>query len=551
MRDSAAGAEKNSRVELNYRETTVLSGPSISNVPAYYPRVKVLADGSYLLFFHNTRYGADIYCMQSKDGLKWKGLKTLFTMTPIAVNGKPDRRKYMTADACVRKNGEIIVVSSYRADKNYQQAIGHNGLAIRRSVDHGATWGTEQTVYVGTNWEPYIMEADNGELFIFFSSSAPSLYANGPEKFDERSSGVAMIRSKDGGRTWTPNVTGPPYRAQYVMRQYTGTYPDGIKRYTDQMPCAIQLNNGTMALAAESCLAPKNYKFSICYSGDYWAQDLGADAAGPANRKSDLFNLAGPYLAQFPSGETVLSYHWAKTLRYRLGNGTSTEFYPEATLFTGTGDWGSVTVDSSHSAMASIGLEHYGIKLGRLYLNHALNARPLTPVLDGQGGEWTNHTDALFVGSESQAQATVRVAYNQDKIYFLVERLDYDLTEGDGVNLFIDDGTKNFLVLKLNLESTAQASYYSAADSTYQPKDLAAIGVSVRAYLDGTKNNHADRDVGVAYEIAVPRTLLHGAQRQMKILATLQNADAANTVQDEITGTSPLDKSTWFTVDFK
>ena len=60
-----------------------------------------------------------------------------------------------------------------------------------------------------------------------------------------------ILVSTDNGATWTPHVTESPYLPQYAMRQYDTT-ANGIKHYTDQMPVALQLNNGTIALAAES-----------------------------------------------------------------------------------------------------------------------------------------------------------------------------------------------------------------------------------------------------------------------------------------------------------
>lgn len=549
--DSAAGNEKNSRLELNFRETTTLSGISISNIQAYYPRVKIMPDGSYIMVFHNSLYGANIYFTTSKDGLKWTNPRIIFQMTSISVNGTADRRKYMTPDAVVLENGDIIVATSFRADKSYQTAIDYNGVAIRRSSDGGKTWAAEQVVYVGTNWEPFITEVDNGEIYIFFSCTAPSIYANGEGKFDERSSGIALVRSKDGGKTWIPNVTGAPYIPQYVMRQQTGTFPDGVKKYTDQMPCMLQLNDGSLVLAAESHLMNGSFKFSVCYSDDYWAFDVGTDATGPSNRKTNLFNLAGPYLAQFPSGETVMSYHWSGTMRYRMANRTFTSFYDEVTLFTDTGMWGNLALDSSHSVLASIGLEAYGIRMGRLYLNHSVNAKKLTPVLDGKGGEWESNTDALFIGSQSQAQIAVRVAYDDNYVYYLVERLDYNLTDGDYINLFIDDGTRNFLMLKLNLEGIAMANYYDAAAAKYNSREISELGVNVKIYIDGTMNNAADKDIGASYEIAVPRTLVNTDGNMARILLTMQNKDDANNISDDITGTTTLDKSTWFTANLK
>lgn len=69
-------------------------------------------------------------------------------------------------------------------------------------------------------------------------------------------------------------------------------------------------------------------------------------------------------------------------------------------------------------------------------LNHRIDAPRARIRVDGDNTDWDDATDALFVGSDSQAQAAVRPAKDDDNLYFLVERLDADLSDGDTVELY-------------------------------------------------------------------------------------------------------------------
>ena len=46
------------------------------------------------------------------------------------------------------------------------------------------------------------------------------------------------------------------------------------------------------------------------------------------------------------------------------------------------------------------------------------------------------------MGSESQAQASVRMSYDKGNLYLLVERLDYDLLSQDTVDVYLNPSTQ-------------------------------------------------------------------------------------------------------------
>ncbi len=529
--DSHAGVESSSSLEGNFRTKLF----KFKSQKAYYPRIKMLADGSYFMVFHDSDYGGNIYYSTSKDGKNWKMPKKVFSLRSIEYKGTEDKIAYMTPDAVVLDNGDIIIVTSYRIVHAYQKAIEMNGIAIKRSKDGGSTWSEEKAVYVGTNWEPSILEADNGEIYIYSTVTAPSIYETG--NFDLRSSGVGLIRSKDGGNTWTPNVTGAPYLPQYVMRQYVCT-ENGVKRYNDQMPVAIQLHNGTIALAVETQNFSKGtYKFSISYNNDGYKADLGMNTSGPKERQTEIFNLAGPYLDQFHSGEVALVYHFQNKFYARIGNSTATRFNKNSVIMNDAGCWGNILVNSSHTALVSIGREvrnndstakeKFGIDIMTLVLNHRISAKKMTPSLSADTAEWDKNTDALFAGSDSQAQLALRFAHDGKNIYFLAERLDSTLASDDTATVLLCDEEKGYYQIELDTVGIKSFRYSKSMSGSKTTVKAEVNGVVCKTYIDGTVDKISDQDNGIIHEIAIPRSLI-SAGKETKVCFYIRLRNSQN-----------------------
>ncbi len=529
--DYMAGQEQYSSLEVNFRESYSLGGKSLNQIAGYYPRVRKLQDGTYLLIFHGYLYGGSVYCMASEDGETWTKPSYVFQQTRVEVeNGSPstDVKAYMTPDFCQLSDGRILCVTAYRAVENYYRANAYNGLAIKFSEDNGKTWGEEQDVYVGTSWEPVVMEADNGEIYIFWTCVGPSvyLYQIGKENWDYHSSGIGLIRSPDGGKSWIPDVKGKPFLPQYAMREYTRT-ENGIAIYNDQMAAPLQLNNGTIALGAE-CYDGAHYTFSICYSDDHFAEDVGMDSTGPQDRQDRIFSAAGPYLAQFDSGEVVLTYHWggpAATLHYRMADSTAHTFYEEHKLMEEVGMWGGINKVSSHSVIAAIGTPKNTIRIATAYLNHAIHAGKMEPQPGPDTSGWSENTDALFAGSDSQAQVSLRAAWDEENVYLLAERLDDSIMDGDTMELCLDDGADGFYKIELDNNGIAGLSRREhAAASEAKEMEPHQAGVAAEVYIDGTVNDSGDTDHGILYKLAVPR-VLSGNADSLKLFFTLGNVD--------------------------
>jgi hypothetical protein len=328
-------------IELNIKQLGITT--------ATYPRLEKLADGSTLMLYQDGRIGWNIYYVRSTDLEHWSPPQKLFASTKI-LNGQDDRC-FSTADAVVLADGDLLAVASFRANKGYTSLYDQDGLMLRRSTDGGNTWSEEQVIYTGPNWEPYLLQLPSGEVQAYFTHIAPKMAMENTL----HSSGVAIVRSFDNGLTWSPNVTESPYAADRVAQQYVKTTEEGVKSFTDQMPSAIVLKKGrSIALAMESQVADGNYKISLAYSGDNWAKTLGMNETGPDDRVSNEYAGAAPYLAQFPTGETVLGYNRGSQYRLRLGDADARHFGDEFTPFTGKGYWGTIEVIGPHTLVAAM-----------------------------------------------------------------------------------------------------------------------------------------------------------------------------------------------------
>ena len=549
INDHAADWDK-SLLEPNYRQYTEVTGDTLRIREANYPRIKKIADDRYILFYQDARVARNIYYSVSSDLKEWGLGLNLFASRSITVNGESDTLCYSTCDATVLQNGDIMAIASFRSSRNFRRTNEFNGLAMKISSDGGRTWGEEQIIYKGSNWEPQILQLPDGEIQVYFTHGGPKIQpqmeAGIPESEMVPSSGTAIIRSKDNGKTWDPYVMEPPYAAHRVSQQYAYT-KKGIQVFTDQMPCAILLNNtDTIALAMESMFVRDGEDvlyITTAYSDDNWAVGLGLDEEGPADKQENMWHGAAPYLRQFPSGETVLSYN-QKRFQIRLGDSLAREFGDPLFPLNGTGRWGSLELIQSHIVVGTMAYvfedksEQNRIMISQNVLNHRIDAPRARIRVDGDNTDWDDATDALFVGSDSQAQAAVRPAKDDNNLYFLVERLDTDLSDGDTVELYLADSGSdtldtNTLRLTVGPNGLMGAARFDGSDFA----EIEAGGIQAAVTLQGTVGNDGDEDTGYLVEVAVPRSLLRISNQQLRWNVLLRDRGTDGRVTEDILGT--------------
>lgn len=533
-----------SSVELNFREYTEITPTALLTSSATYPRVKQMANGEYILFYQNGQIGSNIYYTTSADTLNWEKANVLFKLRAAEnINGTQDSVRYSTCDAVVLSNGDILAVASFRYNLGYALDASQGGLALRRSSDNGKTWSEEKIIYTGINWEPYITETQDGEVQIFFTHNAPKFYLDGKLDANYLSSGVGMLRSSDGGKTWTPNVTSAPYSASIVMQQKRDISA-AKTLFTDQMPSVAHLNNGTSVMAVESRPDNGELYISLGYSSDNWNTVLGTEEEGPVKRADNIFEGAAPYILQFASGETLLSYNVNSRFAVRVGDANGENFGSAILPFDKTGYWGTLEKRTSHSAIGSmanvVSSGSNSIMLGTLYLNHAINAAKNTVTVDGDNTEWSGNTEALFVGSETQAQVAIRAAYDENKLYLLFERADYSLTSGDSITLYLSDaGTDGFWRVRIGEGGIEE---FVRSGETLEKRDASEIGYAANNI--GTVGDTSDTDTGKIIEVAVPMSLF--TSDSISINVSMYNQDGTESkVSDTFSNATLGNTAAW------
>ncbi|MBQ5389764.1 MAG: exo-alpha-sialidase, partial [Clostridia bacterium] len=424
-----------SYLETDFRSRIELPPQGVTRaVTPYYTRVKQLPDGTYILFYNDEQNGKGVRSLTSKDGVTWENYRNVF-------NSQGDK-KYANPDAIVLQNGDLLVCAAWRHTNTYYTDPTKGGISIKRSTDNGKTWGAEQVIFLGINWEPYFLQLRSGELQIYWTNTTNHILPSG----NNQSTGTAILRSFDNGYTWTGD-TSVPYSGQVVAKQATENY-DGVQFYTDQMPVAVELQNGTIALALESRLNRKRtYRITMAYSDDNWAEAIPADGEGPEDKFTNLFVGTAPYIRQFPSGEVLLRHSLAATSTLRLADPTGHIFSEEIVQLENMRGWGNIElIDNMHTALVCSTARYnegeinevHKINLQKVNLNHALFAKSAKNIkIDGDNSDWSENKDALFVGSKSQAQAAFRFARDEDRLCVLIDRLDYDLTDKDTVTVRI------------------------------------------------------------------------------------------------------------------
>ena len=556
-------------LEIDYRQTAELTSAKTGYSRydnAWYPRVKKVRDDLYLLLYHYGQYGQHIYWTTSRDGVKWNAPSVLyrggasatgFTHAEGPLAGTKDDMRAVNPDACVLDNGDILCVYSVRSNKGYQQVIDLNGLELVRgkvTASGGIQWSKPTKIYTGTNWEPFIMQRDDGQIEIYFSSSVTYIAKYGFDKA-KRSSGTGLIVSKDGGYTWTPDVQAGDknyYRPTVVYQQAIGEKktPNGetAMYFSGQMPSVVQLYNGKSMIAVEVHSLNNKYTISLATSeaGGNW-KDLGITEEGPSTMMKDVFTGAAPYLARFESGEVYLTYT-SKGLKGRMAkaDGTAVSSKEFTAVPGAAGSWGSTEIVGSHAVLSTapvVNGDKRGVKIVRSYLNHRINAPKTAVTVDGYTNDWDNieNTDALFVGSESQAQITLRAAHDDENVYFLVSRLDDFMTSSDAVMVCIGAGETADYRVVVGVDGSVSIDHYSAG-----AKHSSITGGTAVVKVLGTLNNNEDTDEGCVYEIAVPKSAvgLTGA-KSFKVRPVLTNKDSNNVILDTLTGVTAYSTALW------
>lgn len=514
-----------------------------------YPRFTATDAGDYLMFYHygnsSTWAGNECEVLRSSDLKNWGNYKKVFSVYPITdCTGASNKRAYAGAHPLLLRDGTILTVASTRAISNFRDRVADNGLSIRTSSDNGYSWSEETLILLGTNWEPMPVLLPSGRIQIYYTDS---------KKTDASvtvSSGSSYIYSDDNGKTWLPADPADHIEAFAQVR-----YTEGSKVIlTDQMPAVIALNGSNkLAAAAESFIGGTDYTsyISLAYTDESgsWGEP---DASGvlPVDRVNNFIKGCAPYLVQFPSGETVLSYNDGSVFYMRLGDENCRDFGPAIKVFqqtaaTGKGFWGSLYCVDSHRMVAGLGGSGGVLQIGQFYLNHSIRAATHQVNVDGNNTEWKKTDETLYICSLGDTKATVRAAQDADNLYLLFEVADKDISKDDYVQAFFSDPSRNALGagsirVKASYAGLKTAGPYAGG---WREGDT---GAKVSASYDGTPSLNSDEDNGYVIEISIPKASL--PVKEGGVLANFSLFDIKNGGEDAIIPTTKTSTDSWIMI---
>jgi hypothetical protein len=252
-----------------------------------------------------------------------------------------------------------------------------------------------------------------------------------------------------------------------------------------------------------------NYWVSLAYSGKGKTEYpiLTGNTLGPDDRQSSFVKGASPFLVQFPSGETVLSYNNNNYIYVRSGDETARTFGDAQTPFPQKGFWSGMYVDGGHRLLLATGGSNKMLQLMCLYLNHDITASPRSAVMDGSNSEWQNSDDALFVGAKSQAQATLRCSVDADNLYLLIEVQDENISVSDYATVILTTtGAANMPEESVRIQVSAAGL---KSQAVYRNSWLQEnLGIEAASAIDGTAGKASDVDKGWICEVRIPKSSL-------------------------------------------
>ena len=492
--DSHAASTVRSSLMLDKRRSGNVPKKFFGNIDPEYLRIVRCADGSFLMIYTREGY---VYTMLSPDLETWTpqgAVLEKFYFTNFL--GERDTRYYMNGDAVLLADGTVLLSASYRGFHAYAYEEGQEagGIVIIRSTDGGRTWTEPQEIYHGTNWEPMMIQIPSGQIQCYFSESRPWISGG--------HSGSGMVWSDDGGVTWQPDRLGNP---RTVVRQKYVHHDSGLTLYTDQMPAVVRLNNGSYAGIFESAVQETSsyHKISMAWSPALWPE-LTGDETGPADRANNLYRGSAPSLLQFPSGETVFSYG-STYLDGRMGDATAHNWSSPFKLLPGKGSMGAVELIGAHEMVAimhdSDKAAAAPVGIGVYVLNHDITASTHGVKVDGRNADWSCEDEALFVGSLSRSQATLRFCCGDGYLYVLAEVSDEEVRSQDYVTVTFSSGEDGRGGLRIM--SDCRGSYIcERLDGDWS--EVALPGFSLRGAYNATIDDDSDLDEGWLCEFRVP-----------------------------------------------
>ncbi|MGQ8334941.1 sialidase family protein [Sunxiuqinia sp. A32] len=300
------------------------------------------------------------------------------------------------------------------------------GIKVRKSIDGGVSWSSEQTVYQAKStfedgcWEPSFVQLPSGEVQLFF--------ANEGEYTSSNEQNISMLRSTDFGESWSEQPVTVGFR----------------QGRRDGMPVPLLLpEKGELLVAVEDNkvgeFKPTIYREKIA---DNWNDGTisGTDSRRTYHPLAEPFSnetyAGAPYLARLESGEVLLSYqaNWNRDSRWNLsammveiGDDSGTLFSNRSVPFnipiTKSGLWNSIAVIDGNTPVAVTSTNAYSNNSTEVWMIKGdvipeLSVPNGTAVVDGQLTDDCWQTEwPYFVGHKSEINMSASLVKDASYLY--------------------------------------------------------------------------------------------------------------------------------------
>ncbi|MGV8964197.1 MAG: exo-alpha-sialidase [Candidatus Saccharimonadaceae bacterium] len=247
-------------------------------------------DNSLLVFYENGK--GDILSKRSLDeGVTWSVPNVAYESYFYENQKQSTKINIANPEFIQLKNNDLLLACNLRPAKNDVYPF---SIAVKRSIDEGYTWETEQVIYKAHNhfrdgcWEPAFLALPDGTLQIYYANEFPYTASDEQE--------ISMLSSSDNGVTWTSKAKIVSFR----------------KNHRDGMPVPV-LDGKNIALAIEDNIAGQFQPFIVIGKiNDNWTTHVTGESD---NRHFALTNplpekvyAGAPYLIKTDIGLYILSY---------------------------------------------------------------------------------------------------------------------------------------------------------------------------------------------------------------------------------------------------
>ncbi|MBQ7181409.1 MAG: exo-alpha-sialidase [Bacteroidaceae bacterium] len=521
------------RICWDYKAQQFLNG-------GVYSRLKLLSDGTLACAYSA---GNDVYLRLCRNGRWGSAIKV--------ASDKKGQYGYTNSELLELADGRLMYAWNARAHSGTGQPY---KIMVAYSATKGRTWNGEETLYTaGTEWtdgcwEPAMMQLPDGEVQLFFANE---------HNIPDNKQNITMLRSTDNCATWEDPV----------VVSFRPTSRDG-------MPVPLRLQNGkSLVFAIEDNGLNGNFKPVIIHSSvaDNWRGGTVTgssphrwSALAPTEELAASVYAGAPYLIQLRSGETLLSCQSSEgrksadypIMQAYVGNTQAKSFCCRSTPFPFVGEadtkvqWCALAETSDSTVMATSSVSNRKAQNG-IWITAGHICRPMT-ARQAQGGvsDWAGVPAGLFIGAESQAQALVRSAWDDDSLYLHFQVSDDKVVQApeggaawdsDGIELYLDRNkrggekvTIGMYKLLVNVKGECFAEMGSNGNW--------------RAWTNAARHRVSTTATGYEVMVALPWSSIGGMppKKDMTVFFKLHNNDNGDFVYHEnMSGGNPDRPLTW------